>query len=71
MNAITVKFTEFPNPASLPAGVPHFHTPEAFKAYVTLYWSYRKFQNLDINITAGFAPFPDLPAVSLGQETLS
>lgn len=58
MAAITVSYVDFPPVGSLPVGVPHFHTPEAFRAYVRLYWAYRKYQELDIQQSAGLEPLP-------------
>lgn len=49
MSALTVKFTAFPNSGAIPSGVPNFHSPEAFREYVRLYWlNYRENQELQI-----------------------
>lgn len=62
---MNIQYTEF----NQRSDYPHFQSLEQFKAYFVLYWSLRNYQNLDINVTGGFAPYPAQPSVVVGQGT--
>jgi hypothetical protein len=67
MNNYTVKFTEFPEPGSIPSGVPNYHSPSSFLEYVRLYWWHRCENQLDILYPGDFAPPPALSPGVVGQ----